>query len=159
MKPMAHETNTESYTVPADINVALLHTIISVTALRDVMIRENEALEHSNTRAFMDMQDEKVEVARRYDLLVSTLMGRAGEIKLADGKLKAQLERLQDSFGTTAKTNRERIERMRNATKLLGERIMKSARAEAEHMTQFAYGPTGKMQRGSKASIGTDERA
>lgn len=159
MKPMAHEQTSDKYAVPADINVALLHTIISVTALRDVMIRESEALEHSNTRAFMDMQDEKVEVARRYELLVSTLMDRAAEIKSADAKLRAQLERLQESFGSTAKVNRERIERMRNATKALSERIMKSAREEAQNLTQFAYGSNGRMQRGSKASIGTDERA
>jgi hypothetical protein len=159
MLPKAYEQPADTYKVPDDINVALLHTIIAVTALRDVMIRENETLEKSNTRAFMAMQDEKLEVARRYDVLVSTLMGRAGDIKAADPKLKQQLERLQESFGETAKLNRERIERMRNATKLLGDRIMKCARQEAETMTQFAYGSNGKMQRGGKASIGTDERA
>lgn len=147
------------YMVPDDINVALLHTIIAVTALRDVMMKENDALALSNTASFLDIQEEKVEVARRYELLVNALMSRKDDIKAADTKLKEQLQRLQDSFGETAKINRERIERMRNATRLLGERIMKSARDQAEKDNQFAYGASGKMQRGTKAFIGVDERA
>ncbi len=160
MLPKTQETTaTGGYKVPAEINVALLHTIIAVTALRDVFLKEIDALKATNTKAFLDLQEEKVEVARRYELLVNTLMDRAAEIKLADEKLKNQLERLQTDFGAVAKTNREWIERMRNATAALGETIMKSARKSAEDMTQFAYGSTGKMQRGNKATIGIEERA
>lgn len=148
-----------NYKVPAEINVAILHTIIAVTALRDVMIKENEALERSSTRTFMQLQDEKVDAARRYETLVSALMSRASELKAADEKLKDQLQRLQVSFGEVAAKNKENIERMRNATQLLSERIMKSARDEAERMNQFAYGASGRMQRGTKALIGLDERA
>lgn len=147
------------YKVPSDINVALLHTIIAVTALRDVMIKENEALEHSSTRSFMALQDEKVDAARRYEMLVSAIMARPDDIKKADMKLKEQLERLQGSFGEVATKNRASIERMRNATKLLGDRIMQGAREETERQNQFAYGASGKMQKGTKALIGIDERA
>jgi hypothetical protein len=153
------DLSNQSYKVPADINVAILHTVIAVTALRDVMIKENEALERSSTRAFMDLQEEKVDAARRYELLVTTLMDRAAELKTADEKMKDQLQRLQGSFGDVAAKNKENIERMRNATQLLGDRIMKSARDEAERMNQFAYGASGKMQRGTKALMGLDERA
>lgn len=147
------------YKVPSEINVALLHTIIAVTALRDVMIKENEALEHSSTRTFMELQEEKVDTARRYELLVTSLMNRPAEIKTADARLKEQLERLQASFGEVATKNRAHIERMRNATKLLGDRIMKGAREEAERQSQFAYGASGTMQKGTKTLIGVDERA
>ncbi len=150
---------TKEYKVPAEINVALLHTIIAVTALRDVLIKETDALKVTNTKAFMDLQDEKVEVARRYEVLVNALMDRATEVKNADAKLKAQLERLQDDFGMVAKTNREWIERMRDATKKLGETIMQAARKSAEGQSQFAYGSSGKMQKGIKATIGVEERA
>ena len=50
-------------------------------------------------------------------------------------------------------------ERMKSATEKLGECIMKSARKTAEAATQFAYGSSGKMQRGNRASIGLEERA
>lgn len=147
------------YKVPSDINVALLHTIIAVTALRDVMIKENEALSLSSTMAFMALQDEKVDAARRYEKLVMALMDRAPEVKSADEKLKEQLQRLQDSFGEVAAENRTHIERMKNATKMLGERIMKGAREQAEKQSQFAYGASGKMQKGGKTLMGLDERA
>lgn len=146
------------YTVPAEMNVAILHTIIAVTALRDVLTKETEALKQTNTAAFLELQDEKVEVARRYETLVNALMDRGAEIKTADAKLQDQLQRLQKDFSATSKENLQWIERMRAATEKLGERIMKSARRSAESQTQFAYGATGKMQRGSKVSIGTDER-
>lgn len=152
-------TATKSYTPPADINVALLHTIIAVTALRDVLLKENEALEASKTAEFLDLQDEKVEVARRYEILVNHLMDNGAETKAADSKLKAQLQRLQGDFSAVCHRNLELIERMKNATEKLGECIMKSARKTAEAATQFAYGSSGKMQKGNRATIGVEERA
>lgn len=154
-----HDVREKHYTVPADVNVALLHTIIAVTALRDVLLKEIDALKDSKTKLFLELQDEKVEVARRYELLVSNLMSRGPEVKKADAKLKAQLERLQNDFGEVAKDNLYWIERMKNATEKLGETIMNSARKSAEDQTQFAYGSSGKMQKGNKAIIGLDERA
>lgn len=154
-----HEVREKHYTVPADINVALLHTIIAVTALRDVLIKETEALKEAKTKVFMDLQDEKVEVARRYETLVTALMERGAELKSADSKLKDQLQRLQTDFSSVAEDNINWIKRMENATKKLGETIMNSARRTAESKTQFAYGASGKMQRGTKAIIGLDERA
>ena len=159
MSANAHEPRAKHYTAPADINVALLHTIIAVTTLRDVLLREIDALKQSKSALFLDLQDEKVEVARRYEILVSNLMERGAEIKTADRKLKDQLLRLQNDFGSVAKENREQIERMQNATKKLGEHIMSAARKSADSITQFAYGSSGKMARGNKATIGVNERA
>ncbi len=147
------------YTPPADINVAILHTIIAVTALRDVLTKENEALEASKTKVFLELQDEKVEAARRYELLVNHLMDNGADTKNADTKLKAQLQRLQGDFSAVCQRNLELIERMKNATEKLGECIMKSARKTAEAATQFAYGSSGKMQKGNRATIGVEERA
>ena len=149
----------KAYTPPADINVALLHTIIAVTALRDVLLKENEALESSKTALFLELQDEKVEAARRYETLVNHLMDNGEKTKNADAKLKAQLQRLQGDFSAVCHKNLELIERMKSATEKLGECIMKSARKTAEAATQFAYGSSGKMQKGNRATIGVEERA
>lgn len=156
---MPAPASAKPYSPPADINVAILHTIIAVTALRDVLLKENEALEASKTHDFLALQDEKVEVARRYELLVNHLMDNGEKTKAADSKLKAQLQRLQGDFSTVCHRNLELIERMKNATEKLGECIMRSARKTAEAATQFAYGSSGKMQRGNRASIGVEERA
>lgn len=146
------------YTPPADINVAILHTIIAVTALRDVLIKENEALEASKTSLFLELQDEKVDAARRYEILVSHLMDNGEKTKAADQKLKDQLQRLQGDFSAVCQRNLALIERMKNATERLGECIMRSARKTAEAATQFAYGSSGKMQKGTRATIGLEER-
>lgn len=147
------------YTPPADVNVAILHTIIAVTALRDVLLKETDALKQSKTSLFLELQDEKVDAARRYELLVTNLMNRGAEIKSADPKLKEQLQRLQTDFSKVAAENVEWIERMKTATKRLGETIMKNARRALESQSQFAYGSSGVMQRGNKTLAGFDERA
>ena len=154
-----NEVREKHYTPPTDVNVAILHTIIAVTALRDVLLKETEALKNAKTALFLDLQDEKVEVARRYEALVNNLMTRGAEVKKADAKLKEQLTRLQADFSKVSAENLDWIKRMESATKKLGETIMRSARNSAEKQTQFAYGSSGKMQKGNKALIGVDERA
>lgn len=154
-----NEVREKHYTPPTDVNVAILHTIIAVTALRDVLLKETEALKNAKTALFLDLQDEKVEVARRYEALVNNLMTRGAEVKKADAKLKEQLTRLQADFSMVSAENLDWIKRMESATKKLGETIMRSARKSAEKQTQFAYGSSGKMQKGNKALIGVDERA
>ncbi len=148
-----------AYKAPTDVNVAILHTIIAVTALRDVLSKEIAALKETDTALFLDLQDEKVEAARRYEQLVNHLMDRGAEVKSADPKLKDRLQRLQGDFSAVAAENLNWIHRMENATKMLGETIMRAARKSIETQTQFAYGAGGKMQKGNKALIGLDERA
>lgn len=152
------QTSAKPYTPPADINVAILHTIIAVTALRDVLIKENEALAASKSALFLELQDAKVDAARRYEILVNHLMDNGEKTKAADQKLKDQLQRLQGDFSAVCQRNLELIERMKNATEKLGECIMRSARKTAEAATQFAYGSSGKMQKGNRATIGVEER-
>lgn len=149
----------KNYKVPADTNLALTHTIVAVNALADVLQRETQALKDTKTKAFMDLQDEKVEAGRLYELLVTTLMDRGSAVKKADPKLKARLQSMQTRFGEIAAENLKWLERMKNATGRLGETIMREARKSAEKQTQFAYGATGTMQKGNKALIGFDERA
>lgn len=141
-----------------DINIVLKDLIITVTALRDVLLRENDALDHTNSRAFMDIQDEKVAVARRYETLMTNLLDRT-DIKSADPKLKQQLLSLETGFSGVMKENMAKLERMKSATEKLGERIMKSARKSAESIGHFAYGAGGTMQRGVKSTIGVSEQA
>ena len=142
----------------AAINTTLRELIITITALRDVLLKENDALEHSNTRAFLAVQDEKVTVARRYEALMGELLARE-DLKFADPALKKQLLSIEEGFTKVMKENLIKLDRMKNATEKLGERIMKSARKSAESMTQFAYGAGGTMQRGNKATIGVSEQA
>jgi hypothetical protein len=140
------------------INILLKELMVTITALRDVLLKENDALAHSNSRAFLAIQDEKVAVARKYEGLMTELLSR-DDIKNADPQIKKQLLSLEQGFTDVMKDNMTRLERMKGATEKLGERIMKSARKSAEGMTQFAYGAAGTMQKGTKATIGLSEQA
>lgn len=153
------DVNDKNYTVPADINLAIEHTILAVYALSDVLKRETAALKETKTVAFFELQDEKVAAGHRYELLVSNLMSRGSDLKKASVQLKANLQSLQKAFGDITAENLKWLERMKNATGKLGETIMREARKSAEKQTQFAYGASGTMQRGTKALIGLDERA
>jgi len=141
-----------------EINAMMRDLIVTVTALRDVLIRENDALDHSNSRAFLELQDEKVAIARRYETLMISLMENP-DIKFADPKLKQQLLSMEQGFSGVMKDNMKKLEHMRNATERLGERIMKSARKSADSLGQFAYGAAGTMQKGLKSTIGVSEQA
>ena len=143
----------------ADINAALKDTMAAIVKLGEVLKKETAALKESKSALFLEIQDEKVEAARRYETLVTSLMSRGADIKNADEKLKSQLETMQNTFGDITAENLKWIERVRNATHKLGETIMRSARKSAEKQTQFAYGASGKMQKGNKTLIGFDERA
>ena len=145
--------------LPADINQAILQTIMSVTALCDILAKENEALEQCKSAAFFALQDEKVETGRRYEALVAHLMSKPLELKSADPKLKSQLQGLQDRFGDVTQKNLFLLERMNNATSKLKEHIVGAVRKAAEVEGQFSYGASGKMQKGVKSSIGINERA
>ncbi len=132
--------------------------IVTVAALRDVLTKENEALSHGRSQAFIALQDEKVAAARRYETLLTSLLSR-NDLNNASPRLKQQLLSLEGDFTAVMKENMTRLERMKNATEKLGEWIMKSARKSAENMTQFAYGSAGTMQKGVKATIGVSEQA
>ncbi|MFA5592497.1 MAG: hypothetical protein WC989_04205 [Micavibrio sp.] len=144
--------------VTGDVNKLLRALIVAVTNLRDVLLRENDALDHSNSQAFMDLQDEKVAIARHYEGLMVSLLNRT-DLQTADTRLRSQLLSLEEGFSTVMKDNMEKLERMRGATERLGEQIMSAARKSAENMSQFAYGSAGTMQKGGKATIGLSEQA
>ena len=85
----------------AQLNALLKDLIVTITALRDVLLRENDALGHSNTAAFMEIQEEKVATARKYEALMVELMSRE-DIRNADPAIKKQLFSLEQGF--TART-------------------------------------------------------
>jgi hypothetical protein len=141
------------------INMALKDVITAITNLRDALIKENEALDHANSRAFMDLQDEKVACARRYEAAMNALLDHKDTVNQCDPRLKSILLSLEKGFAKVMADNLVKLERMKGATEKLGERIMRSARKSVETQTQFAYGSSGTMQRGVKASMGLSEQA
>lgn len=147
-------------TLSRDANKALQEMMATIDALRGILVRETQALQHADTESFMLLQDHKLSIAREYQSGMVQLLARKDEIRLtADPGLKARLSHQQSDFHETVEVNRESLDRMRRSFQRLGERIMSVAREVAKKETQFAYGATGQMQTAGKGSIGVNEQA
>ena len=111
-----------------------------------------------NTALFMELQDDKIIVARTYLNGMKELLSRTEELKKADPALKASLTEKRENFAVVAKENLNAIKTMSGGMKRLEERIIQTARKEADKENKFAYGANGYLQNGVASRIGVNER-
>ncbi len=130
-----------------------------IDQLRGIMQAENEALNNTDTKTFIAIQDRKIEAARVYQDGVNQMITRKDDMKKAPEKMKLQLEAMRADFLTLAEENLEALERMRKGMSRLSDRIMNLAKSEAAESQKFVYGAHGKLEGSGKASIGVNERA
>lgn len=156
---MSHAmTEAQIKPLPQNPNAAMIEMMYIIDNFRTVMIRESEALERADAPAFLELQDEKLAVARQYERGISTLLDRKDELRAADPSLKNRLQAMQSGFHEATQRNLEGLERMRTGTQRLHEKIMMAARDTAINEQRFAYGSSGTMQGGGRASIGVSEK-
>lgn len=156
---MSHALNdAQIQPLPQNPNAAMIEMMYIIDNFRTVMVRESEALESADAPAFLELQDEKLTVARQYERGMSDLLDRKDEIRAADPTLHNRLQAMQNGFHEVTLRNLEGLERMRNGTQRLHEKIMLAARDSAMNEQRFAYGASGTMQGGGRASIGVSEK-
>lgn len=151
------ETKKSKYVLSPNPDKAMQEMMTTIDKLRLSLIEETKALKEADTQTFMDLQDQKLDVARDYLDGMSQMMARKDELKEADPTLKERLEKMRDEFADIAHENHAALERMKNGMKRLGDRIMETAREAAKKEEQIIYGSGGKMQSGLKATIGVNE--
>jgi hypothetical protein len=144
--------------LPQNPNAAMIEMMYIIDNFRSVMVRESEMLETADARGFLSLQDDKLAVARRYERGMSDLLSRKDQIRAADPTLRQRLEAMQKAFHDVTLRNLNGLERMRNGTQRLHEKIMIAARDTAINEQRFAYGAGGTMQKGGRASIGISEQ-
>ncbi len=147
------------FSLPRRANDAMTEMMMTIDRLRDSLIEETNALKEADTKKFIALQDNKINVARDYMDGITQIMARKDEIKKADPKLIDLLEQKRIEFAEVAHENHAAINRMQSGMKRLGERIMEAARETAKREEQIIYGSSGHMQSGSKATIGVNESA
>lgn len=143
--------------LPDDPDRAIQEMMDIIDGFRGVMEEETLALRRADVPGFMALQDRKLECGRSYQSGMAQLLARKDAIRTADPTLKERLEAQREDFSGIAMANLAALERMRNSSKRLGERIMDAVRQAAEREQQYAYGANGQMQRGGKGSIGVNE--
>jgi hypothetical protein len=147
--------------LPKDPASAMQEMMNSIDALRRIYLRENAALEASNTREFLELQDEKLTAARIYQRRIEEIMGRREEMKNVSPAAKMKLENMQQDFAVISRTNLEAIDRMRRCVNRLGETISSAAREAAKKQRSFSYGETGHIKNSARktVSMGVSETA
>ncbi len=143
--------------LPSNPNKAMQQMMGTIDALREQMIAETDALKTSNTSLFMDLQDDKIIVARTYLDGMKELLSRSDELKGADPALKERLEVSRNEFAVVAKENLDALKKMSGGMKRLEGRIIQAARKEADKENKFAYGANGYLQNGVASRIGINE--
>ena len=147
------------YILSKDPNKAMQEMMTTIDSLRSSLIEETKALKDADTQTFLNLQDQKLDVARDYLEGMTQMLARKDELKQADPTLLNRLEQMRSEFSEIAHENHAALERMKNGMKRLGDRIMETARAAAKKEEQLIYGASGQMQSGLKASIGVNESA
>ncbi len=146
-------------TIPQNPNTAMLEMMQALDALRAVYDEENNALEASDTRRFMDLQERKIKAAHRYHETAAHVVDQREHLQAADPKIRRQLEEKHTDFAAMTQKNLAHIDRMNKTVKRLSERIVKSAR-DAALQDSASYSRRGTMYRNDRpVSTGINESA
>ena len=127
----------------------------TIDALRDVYIEENKALEDTDTKAFMALQDRKFETAKVYQQGIEEILARKDEMRRVDPSLKRKLERMQADFTTLAAENKESLKRMQRTMERLNNTIRNAAKDAVNKTQATSYGECGRLQNTEKRVVST----
>lgn len=149
----------EKFALSGDPKKAIQEMMATIDALRSLYLEENEALEKSDTRSFMMLQERKIETARKYQSGIAQILERKDEIRAADPALRQRLVAMQEEFSSITSRNVQALERVQRGVKRLGERIMNAAR-DAAQKDVVNYGKKGVLNKyKGPVSIGLSEKA
>lgn len=147
------------FALSVDPQKAMQEMMATIDALRAIYIEENAALEKSDTRGFMELQERKIDTARQYQSRIAQILERKDEIRAADPALRQSLAAKQDEFTAIAAENIRSLDRVQRGVKRLGDRIMNAAR-DAAQKDVVNYGKKGVLNKyKGPVSIGVSESA
>jgi hypothetical protein len=149
-EPQIHST---IFTLPAEPDRALEQMILTIQHLRDVYVRETEALESADNKTFLALQEEKYTAAQNYQDGIEQIMARKDEMRTASAILKSSLLKLQQEFSSLFERNLEALERMNKTALRIGEKIRSAAMAEANKHRTLSYGETGHVTHDGKKMV------
>lgn len=149
----------QTFTTSSNPDAAMLEMMQALDALRAVYDEENNALEASDTRRFMDLQERKIQAAHRYQETAAHVVDQREYLPSANPEILRQLEERHADFTAMTQKNLAYIERMNKTVKRLSERIVKSAR-DAALQDSASYSRRGTMYRNDRpVSTGLNESA
>lgn len=148
--------------LPRDTNAALKNIMGTIKCLEKIYLDEETALKSTDTKAFLSLQDKKIDAALNYQNAMSQMMERKDEIKHADKAIKDSMQEAHNHFKAISQRNLEAIERMQRCTERLGNTIRSAAIKAAQAERGHTYGQSGDISDQAKrksVSAGLNETA
>jgi hypothetical protein len=155
-------TNNQSDIILArDPNKAMQEMMSLIDELRDLYESETQALEETDTKLFLALQERKITAAKRYEAGVTQMMSRKDELKTVEPAAKQTLEGMQRDFSLLCHKNMKALERMQRTTQRLGNTIRNAAKNAIKQQRTVNYSQNGRLDGNDKKtlSIGISETA
>lgn len=124
---------------------AMQEMMDTIDQLREVYLKETQALLTSDAAGFMALQDTKIAAARNYQQGVVQMVSRKEEMKEVDPALRSQLQHMQADFSKLATKNMKALERMQKAMDRFGGTLREAAREAVKKDRSTSYTANGKM--------------
>lgn len=145
----------------ADPNRAMQEMMDTIDQVRNVYERETEALDRLDTKAFIAIQDEKIQATNIYKTRIEEILRRKAEMKNVEPHIKRDLEQMQANFAELSSKNMNSLKRMQKTMTRLGETVQKVAKESVNKEQAFSYGNSGRLDSHERksVSIGVSETA
>jgi hypothetical protein len=155
----AEQRAPREFLLSKDPNKAMQDMMDTIDALRQVFVKENEALANADTKRFLALQDEKVAAAKRYQKGSEQFLARREELKTANPDKLVAFEDLYESFSETTRENLTQLSRMKKGMSRLHDHVMKAARDSADK-DGVNYSAHGQLKSHTRSlSMGLNESA
>lgn len=124
---------------------AIQEMMESIDHLKTVYERETEALNKSDVKTFMALQEEKISTAQIYQDNIAQMMSRKEELKAMDAEARNKLEDMQSEFAQLAKRNMLALKKMQKTMDRFGGTLREAAREAVKKDHSTNYTASGRM--------------
>lgn len=135
--------------------------LISATeALIQIYEQETEALKASDTKTFLSLQDNKIEISQQYQDIHVNITAQKEALAALPVTLKDKLKDMDLKFKTTAQKNLKALNTMEKSMSRLNTRILNAAKGAIQEK-RARYGADGTLnnEQNKRISISINESA
>lgn len=124
---------------------AIQEMMETIDNLKSVYERETDALDKSDVKTFMALQEEKLSTAQIYQDNIAQMISRKEELKAIDPEARNKLEAMQSDFSKLAKKNMIALKKMQKTMDRFGGTLREAAREAVKKDHSTNYTAKGRM--------------
>ena len=131
--------------LPVNPKRAVQEMMNIISDLQSIYELETEALETSNVKTFMALQNDKIETAAKYQGAMAQMMERKDEIKQTEPELRRNLQAMQKKFHAIASRNKTCLDKLQRGIGRLHDTLQTAAKEAIKKDKTFSYTEMGAM--------------